>query len=182
MKKKVLFIDRDGTIVIEPEDEQLDSYDKMEFLPGAITYLAKIAGELDYELVMVTNQDGLGTDSFPEDTFWPVHNKILKILENEGVIFSDILIDRHFPEDNAATRKPGTGMLKKYMTADYDLANSYVIGDRVTDVQLAENLGTKSIFISNDKKAAANLVTTDWQKIYNFLRFPDRQAENRRKL
>jgi imidazoleglycerol-phosphate dehydratase/histidinol-phosphatase len=181
MKKKVLFIDRDGTIITEPQDEQIDSFEKIEFLPGVISNLAKIARELDYELVMVTNQDGLGSDSFPENTFWPAHNKILNILENEGIVFSEVLIDRHFPEDNAPTRKPGTGMLKHYMTADYDLANSYVIGDRVTDVQLAENLGTKAIHISDDKNSKADFVATSWFEIYHFLRFPDRIAEAIRK-
>jgi len=181
MQKKALFIDRDGTIIIEPRDEQVDSLEKMEFLPGVITNLAKIAKELDYELVMVTNQDGLGTDSFPEETFWPVQNKMLKTLENEGIIFTDILIDKHFPEDNAATRKPGIGLLSNYMSGDYDLANCYVIGDRITDVQLAENLGSKSIYINSDKKSKADFITTDWAEIYNFLRFPDRVAESKRK-
>src|SRR6056297_1852407 len=147
--KKVLFIDRDGTIIIEPEDEQIDSLEKLEFYPGVITNLAKIAKETDYELVMITNQDGLGTDSFPEDAFWPAHNKMLKTLENEGIVFDDILIDSSFPEDKAPTRKPRTGLLTEYMdNDDYDLADSYVIGDRWSDVELAENLGTNSIKIS----------------------------------
>jgi imidazoleglycerol-phosphate dehydratase / histidinol-phosphatase len=180
MKKKALFIDRDGTIIIEPQDEQIDSLEKLEFIPGVITNLAKIVKELDFELVMVTNQDGLGTDSFPENTFWPAHNKMLKTLENEGIVFSDILIDRHFPQDNAVTRKPGTGLLTKYMNGTYDLANSFVIGDRKTDVELAKNLGAKSILIAKDKKSMADLVTKDWNDIYNFLRFPDRTAEAKR--
>jgi len=148
--KKVLFIDRDGTIIVEPPDEQVDSLEKLEFVPGVIVNLHRIAAELNFELVLVSNQDGLGTDSFPEDTFWPVQNKMLKTLENEGIIFDDILIDRSFPEENSPARKPGTAMLTKYMTVDYDLKNSYVIGDRLTDVQLAVNLGSKSIFISKE--------------------------------
>ena len=147
--KKVLFIDRDGTLIIEPEDEQIDSFEKLEFYPGVFQYLSRIAGELDYELVMVSNQDGLGTSSFPEETFWPVQNMILKTFENEGVRFSDILLDRSFPEDNLPTRKPGTAMLTHYLKGDYDLENSYVIGDRLTDVQLADNMGCKSILISS---------------------------------
>ena len=128
--KKVLFIDRDGTIIKEPADEQIDSFEKLEFYPGAISNLAKIATELDYELVMVTNQDGLGTDSFPEDTFWPAHNLMMKTLEGEGISFSEVLIDRSFPQDNAPTRKPRTGLLTHYIKGDYDLENSFVIGDR----------------------------------------------------
>ena len=172
--KKVLFIDRDGTILLEPEDEQVDSFEKMDFLPRAISSLKKIASELDYELVMVTNQDGLGTDSFPEDTFWPVQNKMLSILSGEGVKFSDILIDRSFPEDNLPTRKPGTALLKKYMNGKYDLANSYVIGDRKTDVQLAKNLQSKAILISDKKDKDADLTTDSWDEIYNFLKHPPR--------
>ena len=142
--KKALFIDRDGTLVVEPPvDYQLDSFEKLEFCPKVFRNLSFIRSKLDYEFVMVTNQDGLGTDSFPEDTFWPVHNLVLKTLEGEGITFDDILIDRSFPEDNAPTRKPRTGMMGKYMTGDYDLANSFVIGDRATDVELAKNLGCK---------------------------------------
>lgn len=172
--KKILFIDRDGTILQEPEDEQVDSFEKMEFLPGAISNLKKIASELDYELVMVTNQNGLGTNSFPEDTFWPVQNKMLSILAGEGVKFSDILIDRSFPEDNLPSRKPGTEMLKKYVNAKYDLANSYVIGDRKTDVQLAKNLKSKAILISDKKNKEADLATDNWDAIYKFLKYPPR--------
>lgn len=178
--KKALFIDRDGTIIIEPADEQVDSLEKLEFYPGAIVNLHRIVRELDFELVMVTNQDGLGTDSFPEDTFWPAQNKMLLTLENEGVSFSDIIIDRTFPRENAPTRKPGTALLKKYMNGDYDLANSYVIGDRITDVQLAQNLGAQSILISEQKNPQAALVTRDWNRIYEFLRLPDRVAEVQR--
>lgn len=172
--KKVLFIDRDGTILKEPEDEQVDSFEKMEFLPGAISNLKKITSELDYELVMVTNQDGLGTNSFPEDTFWPVQNKMLSILSSENIKFKDILIDRSFPQDNLPTRKPGTGMLKKYMNGKYDLANSYVIGDRKTDVELAQNLQCKSILISVKKNKEADLAADNWDEIYSFLKYPTR--------
>ena len=151
MSKKVLFIDRDGTLVLEPENYQLDSLTKLAFYPKVFQYMSKIALELDFELVMVTNQDGLGTSSFPEDTFWPTQNFILKAFENESVTFEELFIDRSFPEDNAPTRKPRTGMLTKYLNnSDYDLANSYVIGDRITDVELAKNLGSKAIFIKNE--------------------------------
>ena len=160
MGKKVLFIDRDGTIIKETVDEQIDAFDKMVFYPKVFTYLGKIAKELDYELVMITNQDGLGTDSFPEETFWPVHNFIIKAFENEGVVFSKIFIDRTFPHDKADTRKPGTGMLTGYLdNPEYDLSASYVIGDRLTDMQLAKNLGAKGIFIDNNADLGANEVT-----------------------
>lgn len=169
--KKVLFIDRDGTLVIEPpEDHQLDSLEKLEFYPGVFQNLSKIARKLDYELVMVTNQDGLGTDSFPEATFWPVHNMMLKTFENEGIVFTEILIDRSLPDDNAPTRKPRTGLLQKYIHGNYDLANSYVIGDRITDIELAENLGSKGILIANEPEERAVLTTTSWAEIYNFLK------------
>src|SRR5690606_18033391 len=139
--KKALFIDRDGTLIIEPPvDFQVDSLEKLEFYPGVISGLSKIARELDYVLVMVTNQDGLGTASFPEEDFWPAQNKMLRTFENEGIRFADILIDKSFPEENLETRKPGTGLLSKYIYGSYDLASSYVIGDRVTDILLAENL------------------------------------------
>ncbi|MBX2840127.1 MAG: bifunctional histidinol-phosphatase/imidazoleglycerol-phosphate dehydratase HisB [Flammeovirgaceae bacterium] len=175
--KKVLFIDRDGTIINEPpEDFQVDSLEKLEFIPKVIINLNKIASELDYELVMVTNQDGLGTDSFPEDTFWPAHNKMLKTLEGEGIVFDDMLIDKTFEHENAPTRKPRTGLMTKYMSGNYDLANSFVIGDRASDIQLAENLGAKGIFISNDENENAALVTTDWNEIYEFLKLPPRKA------
>ena len=170
MTKKVLFIDRDGTIIREPEDFQIDAFEKLEFLPNVINSLSKIAKELSYELVMVSNQDGLGTDSFPEETFWPVQNFIINILKNEGVEFSEILIDSSFENENKPTRKPGVGMLQKYIYGNYDLANSFVIGDRKTDVQLAENLGSKSIFISEEINSAATFVTMDWNEIYDFLK------------
>lgn len=171
--RKVLFIDRDGTIIREPEDEQIDSIEKLDFIPGAIGSLAKIARELDFTMVMVTNQDGLGTTSFPEETFWPAQNMMLRVLESEGVRFTEILIDRSFPADAAPTRKPGTAMLTHYMKGDYDLANSFVIGDRLTDVQLATNLGCKAIYFSQSKADCA-LSTTSWDAIYSFLKGRDR--------
>lgn len=194
--KKVLFIDRDGTIVLEPENYQLDALEKVEFYPKAFQYLAKIASELDYELAMVTNQDGLGTDSFPEDTFWPTQNFILKAFENEGVLFDDIFIDRSFPEDNAPTRKPRTGMLTKYLNnPEYDLENSFVLGDRLTDVELAKNLGSKAIFINDNDGIGSNeisskreeldetiiLQTMSWKEIYEFLKLEARSASITRK-
>ena len=194
--KKVLFIDRDGTIVLEPEGLQLDSLDKLEFYPKAFQYLAKIATELDFELAMVTNQDGLGTDSFPEDTFWPTQNFILRAFQNEGVLFDDIFVDRSFPEDNAPTRKPRTGMLTKYLdNPNYDLANSFVLGDRLTDVELAKNLGAKAIFMNTTDGAGSNeisakreeldiviaLQSTDWKAIYEFLKLEERTASITRK-
>ena len=148
--KRILFIDRDGTIIKEPEDEQIDAFEKLQFVEGAIGNLAFLRQHTDYELVMVSNQDGLGTDSFPEETFWPVHNFILQTLKGEGVEFDDILIDRHFPNDNAPTRKPATGLVEKYMNnPDYDMAHSYVIGDRDTDRQFAENIGCQFAQIGN---------------------------------
>ena len=180
--KKALFIDRDGTIIVEPRtDHQVDSLEKLEFLPGVITNLRKIAEQLDYELVMVTNQDGLGTDSFPEDTFWPAHNKMLKILEGEGIVFDDICIDRTFEEDKAPTRKPRTGLLTKYLEGEYDLTNSYVIGDRVTDVQLADNLGAKSIYLTDLEDKRATFTTLSWDDIFRFLLTPKRRAVVKRK-
>ncbi|GIQ59662.1 histidine biosynthesis bifunctional protein HisB [Flavobacterium collinsii] len=194
--KKVLFIDRDGTIVLEPENYQLDALEKVEFYPKAFQYLAKIANELDYELAMVTNQDGLGTDSFPEDTFWPTQNFILKAFENEGVLFDEIFIDKSFPEDNAPTRKPRTGMLTKYINnPEYDLANSFVLGDRLTDVELAKNLGAKAIFINDNDGIGSNeisskreeldetiiLQTMSWKTIYEFLKLEARSASITRK-
>jgi imidazoleglycerol-phosphate dehydratase/histidinol-phosphatase len=172
--KKVLFIDRDGTLVIEPPvDFQLDSLEKLEFYPGVFQGLSKIVNELDYELVMVTNQDGLGTDSFPEDTFWPTHNKMLQAFKNEGIEFSEILIDKSFPEDNAPTRKPRTGLLNKYIYGDYDIENSYVIGDRTTDIELAKNLKSKSIFIG-ENDANATISSTSWEEIYSYLKLKPR--------
>ncbi len=168
--KKVLFIDRDGTLIIEPpEDYQVDSLEKLEFYPGVFQYLSRIANELDYILVMVTNQDGLGTVSFPEDTFWPAQNKIIQAFKNEGVIFNEVLIDRSFPEDNSNNRKPRTGLLQKYIYGDYDLNNSYVIGDRDTDIELATNLSAKGIYIGDNNDTAV-LSTFSWQVIYEYLK------------
>lgn len=196
MQKRVLFIDRDGTLVLEPENYQLDSLTKLEFYPKVFQFLSKIAKELDFELAMVTNQDGLGTESFPEETFWPTQNFILKSFENEGVTFDEIFIDKSFPEENASTRKPRTGMLTKYLNnSDYDLENSFVIGDRITDVELAKNLGSKAIFIKNEANLGGNeietsleelqnviaLQTTDWQSIYEFLKLNERTASISRK-
>ena len=180
--KKVLFIDRDGTLIIEPPvDFQIDSLEKLEFYPQVFQYLSRIAKELEYELVMVTNQDGLGTGSFPEETFWPAHNKVLKAFENEGVIFSEILIDRSFEHENLPTRKPRTAMLTHYIKDNYDLANSFVIGDRKTDMQLAENIGCKSILLSNNSDPKATLTTTDWGNIYRFLKAQPRIGKVTRK-
>ena len=193
--KRVLFIDRDGTIIKETVDEQIDAFEKMIFYPKAFTFLGKIAKELDYELVMITNQDGLGTDVFPEDTFWPVHNFILKSFENEGVVFEKVFLDRTFPHENANTRKPGTGLLTEYFSDVYDLKNSFVIGDRLTDMELAKNLGAKGIFINDDTNLGTGEITVkrdaledhialennDWEKIYEFLKLNDRTAEIHRK-
>jgi imidazoleglycerol-phosphate dehydratase/histidinol-phosphatase len=189
--KKVLFIDRDGTIIKETADEQIDAFEKMVFYPKVFTFLGKIAKELDYELVMITNQDGLGTDSFPEETFWPVQNFILKSFQNEGVVFDKVFLDRTFPHENADTRKPGTALLTEYFSDDYDLANSFVIGDRLTDMELAKNLGANGIFINDNtnlgtdeitiKREEVNdvivLETNDWETIYEFLKLRDRVAE-----
>ncbi len=175
--KKVLFIDRDGTLVIEPPiDFQLDSLEKLEFYPEVFQYLAKISSELEYDLVMVTNQDGLGTESFPEETFWPAQNKVIQAFENEGIRFTEILIDRSFPEDNAPTRKPRTGMLTHYVKGNYDLENSFVIGDRATDIELAQNLSAKGIFIGEMNERAV-LSTSSWKEIYRFLKNQDRTAQ-----
>jgi len=174
--QKVLFIDRDGTLVIEPPiDYQLDSLEKLEFYPGVFRWLSQIVTELDYKLVMVTNQDGLGTDSFPEETFWPAHNKMLTALQNEGIEFQEILIDRSFPADNADTRKPQTGLLQQYIHGNYDLANSFVIGDRNSDIELAKKLGAQGIFIGETNEQAV-LSTTSWKTIYEFLSGKPRKA------
>ena len=168
--KKVLFIDRDGTLIKEPADEQIDSFEKLEFVEGMFRNLSFIRKNLDFEFVMVSNQDGLGTDSFPENTFWPVHNFILQTLKGEGVEFDNILIDNHFPADNHPNRKPGTGMLKDYINnPEYDLANSFVIGDRATDAQLAENLGCKALILGKDGLT--------WEKIAEILFAGERIVE-----
>lgn len=174
--KKALFIDRDGTLIVEPPDEQIDSLEKLEFVPGAITAMSRIARQLDFELVMVSNQDGLGTDSFPEKDFWPAQNKMLQTLAGEGVVFDDILIDRSFPADNAPTRKPRTGLLTEYLQGDYDLANSFVIGDRATDVELARNLGAKAIYIGKDEQIVADFKTQSWAEIFEYLFNSDRTS------
>ena len=170
--KKALFIDRDGTIIREPADEQIDSFEKLEFVPGAISALRQIARKTNYELILVSNQDGLGTASFPENTFWPTHNFIIQTLRGEGIEFSAQHIDRSFPDDNKPTRKPGTAMLTAYMQGDYDLNNSFVIGDRETDRQLAHNLGTKALILSEQ---------TDWAKIEQIVIGGLRTADIRRK-
>ncbi|CAN5421168.1 bifunctional histidinol-phosphatase/imidazoleglycerol-phosphate dehydratase HisB [soil metagenome] len=184
--KKVLYIDRDGTLIREPDDFQVDSLEKVRFLPGVITNLAKISRETDFDLVMVTNQDGLGTASFPDEAFQPAQDFMMRTLADEGIEFADVFIDRTVPADNAPTRKPGTGMLTKYLTGDYDLANSYVIGDRPTDVQLAKNLGAKAIYLNNpqfplDDVGQENVFTVDgWEEIYDLLRSPSRRVSHRR--
>lgn len=194
MKKKVLFIDRDGTLVLEPPiDYQLDSFEKLKFYPKVFQYLSKIANELDFELVMVTNQDGLGTISFPENTFWPIHNFIIETFENEGITFRSQHIDRTFAKDNAPTRKPNTGLLTQYLSKKYDLKNSFVIGDRLTDMELAKNLGAQGILINktevganeiSEKQKALNeiiaLDTIDWEAIYKFLKLKERTAQIKR--
>lgn len=194
--KKVLFIDRDGTLINEaPPTYQVDSFDKLGFYPGMFTWMNKIATELDFELVMVSNQDGLGTASYPENTFWPIQQFVLKSLENENIIFSNIHIDRTFPADNAPTRKPNTGMLTGYLdNEEYDIAGSYVIGDRITDVQLAKNLGCKAIWLNNDANLGAaelsdtqsdlqtviSLETTNWKAVYEFLKLGQRIIQHER--
>lgn len=193
--KRILFIDRDGVLLQEPpSDYQVDSFEKLQFYPKVFTGLSKIARKLDFELVMVTNQDGLGTDSYPEETFIGPHNLLIETLKNEGVVFSEQCIDRTFPEENASTRKPNTGLLTKYIKGDYDLANSFVIGDRLTDMELAKNLGAKGIYMKNVNdpgKAEVSrneneildvvaLETTDWEEIYTFLKLGSRTASVKR--
>lgn len=194
--KKILFIDRDGTLIKEaPPTYQLDSFDKLEFYPDMFLYMRKIAEELNYELVMVTNQDGLGTASFPEDTFWPVQNFVMKSLENENIHFTDVCIDKTFPHEHAPTRKPGTGMLTKYLEGNYDIANSFVIGDRITDMQLAKNLACKGMWLNIDSslgaaeiKDAADALRKDtvvvespnWVDIYKYLKLPPRRIVHQR--
>lgn len=191
--KRAIFFDRDGTLVIEPPvDYQLDSLQKLEFYPKVFRNLYFIRKNLDFEFVMVTNQDGLGTPSFPEDTFWPAHNKLLTTLEGEGITFDNILIDRSFPDENSPNRKPRTGMLTQYMTGDYDLSNSFVIGDRLTDIELAYNLGAKGIWLRDPEGASEEikgyghpvsptLITNDWDKITEFLFAGERSASVQRK-
>ena len=188
MSQKVLFIDRDGTIIKEPADEQIDSFEKLVFYPKVFQFLSRIVKDLDFEIVMITNQDGLGTEIYPEHTFWPVHNFIIKTFLAEGIEFKEQFIDKTFAKDNAPTRKPNTGMLTKYFSDDYDLANSFVIGDRLTDIELAKNLNSKGIFINDDTNLGTDeitvkrddldnyiaLETNDWEEIYKFLKTEDR--------
>ena len=189
--KKVLFIDRDGTLILEPPDEQIDSLEKLEYYPGVFTWLGKIASDTDYELVIITNQDGLGTDRFPENTFWPAHERMMKTFENEGIKFSNVLIDKSFPHEKLNTRKPGTGLLTEYMSGKYDLKNSFVIGDRITDVELAKNLGAKGILLNDstlDSKLTEQklngfcaLKTQSWEDIYKLLTNSNRISTVNRK-
>ena len=194
MKKKILFLDRDGTIIIEPpSDYQVDSFEKLEFLPKTLTYLAKIAEELDYELVMITNQDGLGTEVYPEDTFWGPHNLMMKVLESEGITFKEVVIDRTFAKDNAPTRKPNTGLVTHYMQGEYDLENSYVIGDRLTDILLAYNMEAQGILIGKSADESDDhmvkgvditdtlaLKTNHWKEIYEYLKLEARTVQVQR--
>ena len=196
MAKKILFIDRDGTIVLEPNDYQLDSLEKLEFYPNVFQYLGKIAKEMDFELVLVTNQDGLGTISFPEEDFWPTQNFIINAFANEGIVFDEIFIDSSLPEENSPNRKPRTGMLTKYIdNSEYDLENSIVIGDRITDVELAKNLGCKALFINKNENLGSQesklelveieksivLKTIFWKEIYEYLKLENRTSEIYRK-
>ncbi|HVW58716.1 MAG TPA: bifunctional histidinol-phosphatase/imidazoleglycerol-phosphate dehydratase HisB [Puia sp.] len=194
--KRILFIDRDGTLINEaPPTYQIDSFDKLEFYPRMFEFMGRIAREMDYELLMVTNQDGLGTAGYPEDTFWPVQQFVMKSLENEGIHFTGVYIDKSYPKDNAPTRKPGTGMLTKYIgNPEYDMANSFVIGDRITDVQLAKNLGCKAIWLNNEPglggaevigslrelDEVVALETSEWSRIYEFLRLGLRHVVHER--
>lgn len=179
--KKILFIDRDGTLILEPDDEQIDSLEKLVFYPKVFQYLSRIASELEYELVMVSNQDGLGTKSFPTNTFELPHNKLIEAFKNEGIVFSEILIDSSFAEENSPSRKPKTGLLKHYMMGNYDLEHSFVIGDRISDVELAKNLGCKAIYISERTNKDVELATTEWSEIYAFLKQEPRKASILRK-
>ncbi|MEQ3499222.1 bifunctional histidinol-phosphatase/imidazoleglycerol-phosphate dehydratase HisB [Tenacibaculum sp. SSH1-16] len=188
--KKILFIDRDGTLIKEPADEQTDSFEKLQFYPKVFQGLSKIAKELDFELVLVTNQDGLGTEAYPENTFWPVHNFVMNTLKEEGIEFVEEIIDRTFAKDNQPTRKPNTGLLTKYFSKEYDLKNSFVIGDRLTDIELAKNLGTQGIYINDETNLGTDEITVkreelddfivlesnDWNTIYEFLKLEERSA------
>ncbi|TJY33409.1 bifunctional histidinol-phosphatase/imidazoleglycerol-phosphate dehydratase HisB [Pontimicrobium aquaticum] len=186
--KRVLFIDRDGTLIKEPADEQIDSFDKLIFYPKVFQYMSKICKELDFEIVMITNQDGLGTEVYPENIFWPVHNFVIDTFKSEGVVFEEQFIDKTFAKDNEPTRKPNTGLLTKYFSEDYDLENSFVIGDRLTDIELAKNLNAKGIYINDNTNLGTNeitvkreeldsfiaLETNDWEDIYKFLKAKER--------
>jgi imidazoleglycerol-phosphate dehydratase / histidinol-phosphatase len=183
---RLLFIDRDGTLIQEPQNEQVDNFEELRYLPGVFTYLGRIARLLPYELVLVTNQDGLGTPAFPEDTFWPVQNRMMETFEQEGILFSDVLIDKSFESENLPTRKPGIGMLGKYLSGDYDVANSYVIGDRTTDIRLAANLGCQGIYLGPAEKWNNRVMPGDeehcalkaltWSEIAEFLIKKERSA------
>jgi len=193
--QKILFLDRDGTLVLEPHDYQVDAFDKIEFYPRVFQYLGKIVRELDFELVMVTNQDGMGTEAYPEEHFWGPHKLIMKAFANEGIEFKEVIIDKTFAHENAPTRKPHTGLLTHYLDGSYDLANSFVIGDRLTDMQLAKNLGAKGIWLNQDPELGANelddktkslldeviaLTTLEWSEIYSFLKLTTRSASIQR--
>jgi len=189
--KKVLFIDRDGTLIKEPADEQVDAFEKLVFYPKVFQFLGKICKELDFEIIMVTNQDGLGTPDNPSEKFWPIHNFVLDTFKNEGIEFKEVYIDETYAKDNAPTRKPNTGLLTKFFSDDYDLENSFVIGDRLTDIELAKNLGSKGIFINDETHLGTDEITVkrealdafialesnDWETIYNFLKLEDRVSE-----
>jgi len=189
--KKVLFIDRDGTLIKEPADEQVDAFEKLVFYPKVFQFLGKICKELDFEIIMVTNQDGLGTPDNPSEKFWPIHNFVLDTFKNEGIEFKEVYIDETYAKDNAPTRKPNTGLLTKFFSEDYDLENSFVIGDRLTDIELAKNLGSKGIFINDETHLGTDEITVkrealdafialesnDWETIYNFLKLEDRVSE-----
>lgn len=195
--KRVLFIDRDGTLINEaPPTYQIDTLDKLEFYPHVFEFMGKIARELDYELVIVTNQDGLGTKNFPEESFWPLQNLVMKTFEGEGIVFKNVLIDKTFPHENSPTRKPGIGMFSGYLNnSEYDMPNSYVIGDRITDIQLAKNLGCKAIWLKNDPSLGAGeikdkaenlanehvaLATKEWSEVYSFLKLGLRKVKHER--
>ncbi len=196
MPQKLLFLDRDGTLILEPEDYQVDTIEKLDFYPGIFRWLGRIARELDYQLVMITNQDGLGTDGFPESTFWPTHEAMRRALAAEGIEFEEELIDRTYARDNAHSRKPNTGLVEKYMKDDaYDLANSFVVGDRLTDMQLAKNMGSKGFWLANDPELGNEELskqelkdlddtivkrTTDWEDIYRYLRLQSRTTKVQR--
>lgn len=194
MKKRVLFIDRDGTLIKEPADEQIDAFDKLIFYPKVFQYMSKICKELDFEIVMITNQDGLGTEIYPENSFWPVHDFVIDAFKNEGVVFDEQFIDRTFAKENAPTRKPNTGLLSKYFSEDYDLENSFVIGDRLTDIELAKNLNAKGIYINDNTNLGTNeitvkreeldnyivLETNDWEEIHRFLKVKERTGSIKR--
>ena len=181
---RILFLDRDGTIVLEPSDYKVDSHEKIVFYPEVFQWLGRIVRELDYELVMITNQDGLGSERLPEELFWPPHDFILRAFEGEGIVFKEVHIDRTFAHENAPTRKPGTGLLTHFMNGDYDLARSFVIGDRLTDMELAKNLGAKGIWLKQDPALGAHeikgprqdldaviaLTTEKWEEVYDFLK------------